>query len=339
MTQGVKRVSLTSWTCVALSCFIGVIACSSLARQIFSHSDDDVVEAAFNILQTLPSDYSECGSNFTLYQITDGSSFVKITINNNCDQTKFKSCEVLYGNEAKNWAQVLQRYIIDGGDAINDTVSFPANGRDFDVLLQACQQIMQLDGVITKLDTDVKLSRRTRQCTYEPTCDTQTRNREGFTSNDRVSSPPVSSADEAVHSNKITYDLMLNGIYPGTLWCGVGNIADDVYTRFGLHRKADECCRNHDLCKPTIRKFQGRYQLFNPTLLRMSHCSCDREFYNCLKRAKTEAATDIGDLFFNKLRLQCFEFDFMDTCTWYLFGICLRSEFTCAAKVGRITDF
>ena len=26
---------------------------------------------------------------------------------------------------------------------------------------------------------------------------------------------------------------LLKGIYPGTLWCGIGNIADDVYGKLG----------------------------------------------------------------------------------------------------------
>ncbi|XP_071944519.1 uncharacterized protein [Antedon mediterranea] len=331
-----NKASEISWA-IALSCCVGVIACSSFVR-LFT-TEDNAMEAAFNILQSLPSGYSECGSNFTLYQITDGSTFVKITMNRNCDQAKLKSCEVLQGKEAMDLVQTLQQYIIED-EASENAVALLGNKREFQVLLQACQQLMRLEGVLTKLDTDMSLIRRARYCKDEPSCRNPTRTREGFPMINDGKTPITIKEVASIHvENEISFNPMFGGIYPGTLWCGVGNIADDVYTRLGVHAKADECCRSHDLCKPTIRKFQSRYQLYNPTLLRMSHCSCDREFYNCLKRAQTDAAADIGDLFFNTLRLKCFEYDFKETCTWTAFGVCLHSQPKCAAKVGRITDF
>ncbi|OQR67860.1 hypothetical protein BIW11_04681 [Tropilaelaps mercedesae] len=47
-------------------------------------------------------------------------------------------------------------------------------------------------------------------------------------------------------------------LYPGTLWCGVGDRAAN-YSELGTSRETDRCCRNHDFCPVKIyageRKF------------------------------------------------------------------------------------
>ncbi|KAJ8964745.1 hypothetical protein NQ314_004676 [Rhamnusium bicolor] len=53
-------------------------------------------------------------------------------------------------------------------------------------------------------------------------------------------------------------------IYPGTKWCGAGNIAANN-TDFGTHRDTDKCCRNHDLCPDIIEGYQTKYNLTNPS--------------------------------------------------------------------------
>nr|CAD7423980.1 unnamed protein product [Timema monikensis] len=54
-------------------------------------------------------------------------------------------------------------------------------------------------------------------------------------------------------------------IYPGTKWCGPGNIAkhfDDV----GRYGEEDKCCREHDHCPKQLGAGQCRYGICNKSL-------------------------------------------------------------------------
>nr|CAD7416952.1 unnamed protein product [Timema poppensis] len=54
-------------------------------------------------------------------------------------------------------------------------------------------------------------------------------------------------------------------IYPGTKWCGPGNIAkhfDDV----GRYAEEDKCCREHDHCPKQLGAGQCRYGICNKSL-------------------------------------------------------------------------
>lgn len=51
-------------------------------------------------------------------------------------------------------------------------------------------------------------------------------------------------------------------IYPGTKWCGPGNIALN-YTDLGYHFKEDMCCREHDNCKTFLNAGECKQGICN----------------------------------------------------------------------------
>ncbi|XP_050442837.1 phospholipase A2 phaiodactylipin-like isoform X2 [Adelges cooleyi] len=51
-------------------------------------------------------------------------------------------------------------------------------------------------------------------------------------------------------------------IYPGTKWCGPGNIAKN-YTDLGVYKEEDMCCRDHDHCTRILETGQCYFNLCN----------------------------------------------------------------------------
>ncbi|XP_008559023.1 phospholipase A2 [Microplitis demolitor] len=98
------------------------------------------------------------------------------------------------------------------------------------------------------------------------------------------------------------------GIFPGTKWCGPGNIAKHT-NDFGPHRGTDQCCRNHDYCEPKIPKKDNRYGIENNGSLPILSCMCDLIFYNCLTTDNSATSRTVGSLYFNSLHGKCFYFD------------------------------
>ncbi|XP_059617674.1 uncharacterized protein LOC132262418 [Phlebotomus argentipes] len=94
-------------------------------------------------------------------------------------------------------------------------------------------------------------------------------------------------------------------IYPGTLWCGGGDIAKGT-NELGLFAATDNCCKMHDLCPLYIEARSQMHGLKNGGLFTRTHCDCDREFYYCLKRINTFISNKIGYTYFNILGPQCF---------------------------------
>ncbi|MEQ2241170.1 hypothetical protein ILYODFUR_022608 [Ilyodon furcidens] len=64
--------------------------------------------------------------------------------------------------------------------------------------------------------------------------------------------------------------------YPGTLWCGAGNMADD-YNQLGEFADTDSCCRIHDHCPHVIHAFSSNYGHTNFKWHSICHCDCDNE--------------------------------------------------------------
>lgn len=65
-------------------------------------------------------------------------------------------------------------------------------------------------------------------------------------------------------------------IYPGTRWCGKGNVSTS-FEDLGEAREADKCCRGHDHCQYTIEGFEKKWDLFNYRFTTLSHCVCDEQ--------------------------------------------------------------
>ncbi|XP_059481972.1 uncharacterized protein LOC132200494 [Neocloeon triangulifer] len=94
-------------------------------------------------------------------------------------------------------------------------------------------------------------------------------------------------------------------IFPGTRWCGAGTKADNV-TDVGVFSTVDYCCRSHDNCFDNIAVGETKHGLKNEGSFTRSHCDCDEEFYDCLKKADDLVAAKVGFTYFNVLRPQCF---------------------------------
>ncbi|XP_015520383.1 acidic phospholipase A2 PA4 [Neodiprion virginianus] len=95
-------------------------------------------------------------------------------------------------------------------------------------------------------------------------------------------------------------------IYPGTKWCGPGNIANS-YDDLGQHAAEDACCREHDNCPLTIGPQQCKDGICNNSPITRSHCDCDAKFRRCLQSLNTEVANTLGALFFNVVQVTCFK--------------------------------
>ncbi|KAH9368044.1 hypothetical protein HPB48_019873 [Haemaphysalis longicornis] len=57
-------------------------------------------------------------------------------------------------------------------------------------------------------------------------------------------------------------------IYPGTKWCGAGDVAKD-YDDLGKARGTDMCCRDHDHSNDSIPAFGKEHGLRNPMIFSM----------------------------------------------------------------------
>ncbi|XP_059389350.1 uncharacterized protein LOC132122875 [Carassius carassius] len=114
--------------------------------------------------------------------------------------------------------------------------------------------------------------------------------------------------------------------YPGTLWCGAGNIADH-YDQLGEFEETDKCCRVHDHCPYVIHAFSSDYGYTNFKWHSLSHCDCDNALKECLRRVNDTSSRVVGQAFFNVMEVPCFEFSFEEQCVerhWY--GVCKKYD-------------
>ncbi|XP_068233952.1 phospholipase A2 isozymes PA3A/PA3B/PA5-like [Palaemon carinicauda] len=98
----------------------------------------------------------------------------------------------------------------------------------------------------------------------------------------------------------------IQGILPGTKWCGVRDRAT-YYRELGPKQKVDNCCRAHDHCPIKVSGLTTRYGVTNLGLNTLSHCTCDLEFYRCLKAANTDVSAMVGQVYFNYLDVKCLD--------------------------------
>nr|QCG75791.1 group III secreted phospholipase A2-C1 [Cyprinus carpio] len=114
--------------------------------------------------------------------------------------------------------------------------------------------------------------------------------------------------------------------YPGTLWCGAGNIADH-YDQLGEFEETDKCCRVHDHCPYVIHAFSSNYGYTNFKWHSLSHCDCDNALKECLRLVNDTSSRVVGQAFFNVIEVPCFEFSFEEQCVerhWY--GVCKKYD-------------
>ncbi|XP_041654243.1 uncharacterized protein proca1 [Cheilinus undulatus] len=114
--------------------------------------------------------------------------------------------------------------------------------------------------------------------------------------------------------------------YPGTLWCGAGNMADH-YDQLGEFVETDSCCRVHDHCPHIIHAFSSKYGYTNFKWHSICHCDCDNALKACLRKVNDTSSRVVGQAFFNVIGVPCFEFAFEEQCAerhWY--GMCKRYE-------------
>ncbi|XP_014473561.1 PREDICTED: uncharacterized protein LOC106743851 [Dinoponera quadriceps] len=94
-------------------------------------------------------------------------------------------------------------------------------------------------------------------------------------------------------------------IFPGTKWCGDGDIAEHDED-LGRLKQLDMCCRAHDKCKISMVSGAKLGNLWNEGKFTKSACMCDFEFYDCLKATNSIISWQIGKTYFNILGPQCF---------------------------------
>ncbi|XP_011303323.1 phospholipase A2 [Fopius arisanus] len=119
----------------------------------------------------------------------------------------------------------------------------------------------------------------------------------------------ITYPEPGIDDSKETRMDRLNLIYPGTKWCGSGNVAENSQD-LGHFPVTDACCRDHDHCNDVIEALETKYNLTNPTFYTRVECSCDEKFYDCLHRSDDKIASQIGTFYFSLLNTQCFREDY-----------------------------
>ncbi|CAG0914533.1 unnamed protein product [Notodromas monacha] len=123
-------------------------------------------------------------------------------------------------------------------------------------------------------------------------------------------------------------------IFPGTKWCGEGNVAENFYD-LGHFNELDKCCREHDFCADYINPRSTRRiydDLLNIDVVATGyHCDCDNRFMNCLKHAEAPEADMFGVEYFTHRRKRCFKLEYPEsTCLQWdglpIWGTCRKYE-------------
>ncbi|XP_011309464.1 phospholipase A2 large subunit-like [Fopius arisanus] len=71
-------------------------------------------------------------------------------------------------------------------------------------------------------------------------------------------------------------------IFPGTKWCGKGDVAEDKHD-LGWFEQTDECCKNHDGCPNYVAGGETRFGLHNSGLITIAECKCDEQYLRFLR--------------------------------------------------------
>ncbi|KAF1394247.1 hypothetical protein PFLUV_G00024560 [Perca fluviatilis] len=134
------------------------------------------------------------------------------------------------------------------------------------------------------------------------------------------------ASDDSALQDKVLKRSKRGFTYPGTLWCGAGNMADH-YDQLGEFAETDSCCRIHDHCPHVIHAFSSNYGHTNFKWHSICHCDCDNALKSCLRKVNDTSSRVVGQAFFNVIGVPCFEFAYEEQCAerhWY--GLCKRFE-------------
>ncbi|XP_067671092.1 group 3 secretory phospholipase A2-like [Haliotis asinina] len=126
-------------------------------------------------------------------------------------------------------------------------------------------------------------------------------------------------------------------IYPGTKWCGVGNISSPS-AELGVHNHTDACCREHDYCPDYILPFTSKHGLYNFALYTRFDCACDKKFFQCLKASPDDAADNVGKIYFNLLSIKCMGYGYPQKCIKRWWFICLKYGEDKSRRVRKFTN-
>ncbi|XP_018570238.1 uncharacterized protein LOC108910181 [Anoplophora glabripennis] len=122
----------------------------------------------------------------------------------------------------------------------------------------------------------------------------------------QMSDDSIAKLEKVCKNNQVQSPHQGGFIYPGTKWCGPGNIANN-YSDLGYHVKEDMCCREHDNCPKSLSNGKCIQRICNNSPFTRSHCDCDAAFRRCLQNVNTETANTIGAIFFNVVQVICFK--------------------------------
>ncbi|XP_045172387.2 uncharacterized protein LOC123534282 [Mercenaria mercenaria] len=140
-------------------------------------------------------------------------------------------------------------------------------------------------------------------------------------------------------AKRAAFDFSSVLIFPGTKWCGKGDLAQ-CYDDLGDDHELDACCRDHDCCPFMIPPFSNKYGIFNYRFHSLIHCDCDQRFRGCLRQSVSSMANMIGKIYFNILGSKCFDFQETEVCaerSWW--GRCQRYENQTIAAVKSQVSF
>lgn len=105
-------------------------------------------------------------------------------------------------------------------------------------------------------------------------------------------------------------------IFPGTKWCGAGDIAKN-YDDLGRERETDKCCRDHDHSTDNLSPLETKHGITNFMIFTMTNCPDDCKFYNCLLNVSSVASGSVGTVYFNVLGTKCYAYGYPQKCVRY----------------------
>ncbi|XP_041379352.1 uncharacterized protein LOC121391996 [Gigantopelta aegis] len=146
--------------------------------------------------------------------------------------------------------------------------------------------------------------------------------------------------DPLVRETKKRLKLHLG--YPGTNWCKTfGSPDNKTLSDSSKTRKADRCCKALHECPDVIPEATKIKELFNRYPWPIHSCQCQNKFRKCLRDAKRKAADEIGHIYFDFIKVRCFEPVNKQMCVKYdqWYTQCMAKEFLPVASLKQPADY